>query len=81
MKIELKNISETLLLGLWSRAKISKEYSSVLNDTKAIELVEKIDYDFSKIDKALGFEGLLMHSAVPCDVPRHRSARISLSFL
>jgi O-methyltransferase involved in polyketide biosynthesis len=51
MKIELKNIEETSLLPLWSRAKVSREYSSWFNDTKAIELIEKIDYDFSILKK------------------------------
>jgi len=38
------------LIPLWIRAKLSREHNSVLNDTKAIELVEQIDYDFSTID-------------------------------
>ena len=59
MKIELKNIEETLLLPLWSRANISREYSKLFNDTKAIELVEKIDYDFSRFEENL-FQNLFM---------------------
>ena len=59
MKIELKNIEETLLLPLWSRAKISREYSSLFNDTKAIDLVEQIDYDFSRLGEN-PFQSLLM---------------------
>ncbi|MGB8310323.1 MAG: class I SAM-dependent methyltransferase [Halobacteriota archaeon] len=51
MKISLSNIEETLLIPLWIRAKLSREHNSVLNDTKAIELVEQIDYDFSTLDK------------------------------
>jgi O-methyltransferase involved in polyketide biosynthesis len=51
MKIELKNIEETSLLPLWSRAKVSRECSKLFNDTKAIELVEKIDYDFSILEE------------------------------
>ncbi len=50
VKISLSGVSETLLGPLWNRAKLSRERNSVLNDTKAIEIVEKIDYDFSKID-------------------------------
>jgi len=59
MKIKLKNVEETLLLPLWSRAQVSREYSSWFNDTKAIELVEKIDYDFSKLEENL-FQSLFM---------------------
>ena len=53
VKINLSGVSETLLGPLWNRAKLSREHNSVLNDTKAIELVEKIDYDFSKIDMSI----------------------------
>jgi len=38
------------LIPLWIRAKLSREHNSVLNDTKMIELVEQIDYDFSTLD-------------------------------
>jgi len=62
-KIDLVGLEETLLIPLWAREKISTEYNSFLNDTKAIELVERIDYDFSKIDKALRFEGILLNAA------------------
>ena len=53
VKINLSGVSETLLGTLWNRAKLSREHNSVLNDTKAIEIVEKIDYDFSKIDTSI----------------------------
>jgi len=59
MKIELKNIEETSLLPLWSRAKVSREYNNLFNDTKAIELVEKIDYDLSTFEENL-FQNLFM---------------------
>ena len=35
----------------------------MLNDTKAIELVEQIDYDFSTIDKNFPFEVTLLFVA------------------
>lgn len=43
--------------------KLSKERSSVLNDTKAIEIVEHIGYDFSMLDKRLPFESNLVFVA------------------
>lgn len=43
--------------------KLSKEHSSVLNDTKAIEIVEHIGYDFSMLDKRLPFESNLVFVA------------------
>ena len=59
----MSGISETLLIPLWARAKCSERHSPSLNDGKVIELVERIDYDFSKIDEAFGFEGLLINVA------------------
>ncbi|HXY87580.1 MAG TPA: class I SAM-dependent methyltransferase [Candidatus Acidoferrales bacterium] len=50
VKVELGGISASMLGCLWGRAQLSKEYSSLFYDEKAIELVEKIDYDFSASD-------------------------------
>ena len=53
VKIKLSGVSQTLLNPLWNRAKISKDYSSLFYDAKAVELIEKIDYDFSTNDKVI----------------------------
>ena len=50
VKVTLSGISASMLGCLWGRAQLSKEYSSLFYDEKAIELVEKIDYDFSTSD-------------------------------
>lgn len=50
VKVQLSGISQTMLGCLWGRAELSKRYSSLFYDEKAIELVEKIDYDFSTSD-------------------------------
>jgi O-methyltransferase involved in polyketide biosynthesis len=50
VKVQLSGISASMLGCLWGRAQLSKEYSSLFYDEKAIELVEKIDYDFSTSD-------------------------------
>ncbi|HYC19362.1 MAG TPA: class I SAM-dependent methyltransferase [Candidatus Bathyarchaeia archaeon] len=63
MKVDLHGVEGTLLAPLWGRAKFSREYPSVFNDTKAVELVEQIDYDFSAIDEGLRFEGTLLLAA------------------
>jgi len=62
MKINLVNVEETLLVSLWGRAQFSRENASIFNDTKAIELVEGLDYDFARLDKSLGVLGNLMHA-------------------
>ena len=42
-------VQETMLGPLWARATFSKLYPELLNDQKAIEIIQNIDYDFSKI--------------------------------
>ena len=51
MKVNLGDIEETLFIPLLGRAIIRRLYPSLLNDAKAIELVEQIDYDFSTLKK------------------------------
>lgn len=48
LKVNLQNVHETLLLPLWGRAEAAKMKNPVLNDEKAKELINQIDYDFSK---------------------------------
>jgi O-methyltransferase involved in polyketide biosynthesis len=48
-KINLTGVSETALLPLYARAVYSKEPYNILNDKKAIELVELLDYDFESL--------------------------------
>ncbi len=47
--IELGYVQLTLLLPLWGRAIELKKQSPALIDSKAAEIIEKIDYDFTKI--------------------------------
>lgn len=52
IKVDFNRVLGTPLVPLCARTKISKEYSSLFNDAKAIELVELIDYDFSMLEKS-----------------------------
>ncbi|MCH9813228.1 MAG: class I SAM-dependent methyltransferase [Epsilonproteobacteria bacterium] len=52
MKHQLKEVSETALITLWSRAVEQKEKPPILIDKVAVCMVEQIDYDFSKLDSA-----------------------------
>ena len=72
VKIRLSGIPRSMLGCLWGRAQLSKKYSSLFYDEKAIELVEKIDYD----DLAAGDEDPLeslelsfFHVAHQLDLP------------
>jgi O-methyltransferase involved in polyketide biosynthesis len=50
IKVNLIGVSQTSLLALYGRAKISNECGLLFNDAKAVELVGRIDYDFSFFD-------------------------------
>ncbi|MGZ4940394.1 MAG: class I SAM-dependent methyltransferase [Halobacteriota archaeon] len=62
MKVKLGDIEETLFIPLWGRATISRQYPSLLNDVKAIELVEQMDYDFSTLNNKLRYGTNLLHA-------------------
>jgi len=66
VKVKLGDVSQTLLAPLWGRAQLSREHSSLFYDAKAIELVEKIDYDFSTSD--VPFMGILFTAALKDNV-------------
>jgi O-methyltransferase involved in polyketide biosynthesis len=53
IKVKLSGMSQTLLTALWGRTQMSREHSSLFYDAKAVEIVEKIDYDFSANDKMI----------------------------
>ncbi|WP_280421052.1 class I SAM-dependent methyltransferase [Nocardia carnea] len=46
--ISLGAVQETLLIPLYGRARDAGRHDSILRDTRAIELVAAIDYDFAK---------------------------------
>ena len=55
MKVQLEGVAETLLIPLWARAhETQKNKNRLLNDPHAIEMIQQIDYDFSKFKKAKG---------------------------
>jgi len=58
VKVKLSGVAATMLFPLWGRAQVSKEYSSLFYDAKAVELVERIDYDFLTSD--MSFAGILL---------------------
>lgn len=42
-------------MPLYGRVKVSKTHSSLFNDIKAVEIIERMDYDFSVLDKAVDY--------------------------
>jgi len=58
VKVKLSGVSATMLFSLWGRAQLSKEYRPLFYDAKAVEIIEKIDYDFSTSD--MPFVGVML---------------------
>ena len=64
---------------LWGRAQLSKKYSSLFYDAKAVELAEKIDYDFSTSEvpfrRHFGFNVSLKGNLPPFGLPPLRAKK------
>ena len=50
-KVNVTGVPETMVQTLYARAKETKKQNAKIKDEIAVELVEKMDYDFSKADK------------------------------
>lgn len=50
-KIDITGVPETMIQTLYARAKESQKSNHIIHDQKAIEIVQKLDYDFSTADK------------------------------
>ena len=44
--LEKGTVQETMLGPVWARAKFSQKYPELLNDPKAVDIIEHIDHDF-----------------------------------
>ncbi|GAA4394158.1 class I SAM-dependent methyltransferase [Tsukamurella soli] len=62
-RIELGEVQETLLIPLYGRAIDAEAGSSVLRDTKAIDLVDAIDYEFTKF-KGPSLSGSVLRASI-----------------
>ncbi|MBM9616325.1 class I SAM-dependent methyltransferase [Desulfobulbus rhabdoformis] len=51
MNQQLTGVPETLLIPLWARAVETEKEQPIIRDPKAMEMVARIDYDFSKFEK------------------------------
>lgn len=52
IKVSLGAVQETLLIPLLSRALLTKQATGFIHDPRAVEIVEQLDYDFSKWEKS-----------------------------
>ena len=51
IKQNLRGVPETLLATLWARAAETKHEEPIIIDEKAVEIVNRIEYDFSRFEK------------------------------
>lgn len=49
--IERNTIQETLVIPLYGRKLCTEQFPNLFEDKKAVELIERIDYDFSELEK------------------------------
>ncbi len=64
MKIKLKGVQETLLIPLIARATETRKDNPRINDQNAVDMVKKIDYDFSKFDKKGSQQGVIARTMI-----------------
>lgn len=64
MKIKLDGVQETLLIPLIARAAETKKAHPRINDKNAVDMVDKIDYDFSKFEKAASQQGVIARTMI-----------------
>ena len=75
ISIEKGNVQETLLLPLWGRSFETQKDKPRLIDNKAVEIIKRIDYDFSNIEKT---QSISQHGWVARSL---HTDRIALEFI
>lgn len=64
IKIKFDGVQETLLIPLIARALETKKACPRIKDKNAVDLVDKIDYDFSKFEKASSQQGVIARTMI-----------------
>lgn len=76
----LQGISETLLIPLWARAVEAEQTCPIIKDTKAAEIMNGVDYDFTKFANAwksqigVVVRTKLLDQAVRCFIQKYPDA-------
>lgn len=61
---DLGPVAETLLIPLYGRATLTRRGSALIDDPKAVEIVEAVDYDFAPFDGAPSLFGAVLRTRV-----------------
>ena len=64
MNIKLDGVQETLLIPLIARAVETKKECPRIKDINAVAMVNEIDYDFSKFEKAASQQGIIARTMI-----------------
>ena len=62
--VSLAGAQETLLVPLYGRATLTRQGSDLIDDPKAVEMVEMIDYDFSRFDGSMSLVGSVLRTRI-----------------
>lgn len=79
---KIGGVPETMIQTLYARAKESKKKNAKIYDEKAIEIVSKMDYDFSKADKDLAMSSgviartILLDRTVKAYIKKHTNTTV-----
>ncbi|MEM9070010.1 MAG: class I SAM-dependent methyltransferase [Myxococcota bacterium] len=64
IQVELGPVQETLLIPLLGRALETKKPSGLINDPKAVEIVDSLDYDFAKWERTSSMPGSAIRTRI-----------------
>jgi O-methyltransferase involved in polyketide biosynthesis len=62
IKVELGDVQITMLMPLIGRAVMTRKNSRLINDPRAVEIVDSLDYDFSKWEKSKSLVGATLRT-------------------
>jgi O-methyltransferase involved in polyketide biosynthesis len=62
--LELGATQETLLVPLYGRAVLTREGSPLISDPMAVQIVDAIDYDFSRFDGSMSLIGSVLRTRI-----------------
>lgn len=62
--IRLGKVQETMLIPLYGRAQQTKAGRGRFDDQKAVEMVDAIDYDFTRFDNDLSLSGAVLRTSI-----------------
>ena len=66
-KVNVTGVPETMIQTLYARAKETKKPGAKIHDEIAVQIVEKLDYDFSKADKDMAMSSGVIARTIVLD--------------